>query len=343
MTVQQANISDKPLFKHRGLLIDTSRNFLPVNIIKSIIKGMSATKMNVLHLHVTDSQSFPMEFPRVPMLHNFGSYSTKEIYTRSDVRNIIKFAKLRGVRIIIEIDGPSHSSSGWEWGPSYGLGNLSVCINKQPWRQFCIQPPCGQINPLNPNVYDVFEKVYQDLIEVVPKEETIHMGGDEVFIPCWNSTEEIIDNMKNRGLDLTQKSFLKIWSEFHIKNLDSWLKLKGKPDQVILWSSQLTNPEIIQEYLPKDKFIIQTWVEGDKQLNKDLLNLGYKIIVSTKNAWYLDHGFWGKTQFYNWRTVYDNQILNNDLVLGGEACMWGEYVDEHSIGEFPFPIITKLI
>lgn len=342
MTVGEANIFDEPRFKHRGLLIDTSRNFLPIETIKSVIIGMSATKMNVLHWHATDAQSFPMEFPRVPMLHNFGSYSAHEVYTPKDVRYIVKFAKLRGVRVIIEIDGPSHSSSGWEWGPNAGLGNLSVCINKQPWRKSCIQPPCGQLNPLNQNVYDVHYKIYQDLMEVIQKEETIHMGGDEVFIPCWNSTKEITDKMINRGLDLTEKNFLHIWSEFHLKNVDTWLKLKGKHEEVILWSSHLTSPEVIQEYLPKDKFVIQTWVEGDKQLNKDLLNLGYKIIISTKNAWYLDHGFWGITQYYNWKIIYDNQVITNDQVLGGEVCMWGEYVDEHSIGKFTILYICKI-
>ncbi|KAL5274875.1 hypothetical protein ACFFRR_001113 [Megaselia abdita] len=335
--VGHANISDQPQFSHRGLLIDTSRHFLPVNIIKSIIIGMSISKMNVLHWHVTDSQSFPMEFPSVPMLHTFGSYSQNEIYTHKDVKHIIELAKVRGVRVIIEIDGPSHSSSGWEWGPNYGLGNLSVCINKQPWREFCIQPPCGIINPLNPNVYDVFEKVYQDLIELIPTEETTHVGGDEVFIPCWNTTEEITQIMKKRGLGLTESSFLKIWSEFHLKNFNTWSKLKTNHVPVILWSSQLTNPEFIESFLPKEKFIVQTWVESDKKLNSDLLNLGYKLIISTKNAWYLDHGFWGKTKFYNWNTVYDNEINNHELVLGGEVCMWGEYVDEHSIEQKIWP------
>lgn len=331
MTVGEANISDKPQFKHRGLLIDTSRNFLPLNTIKSVIIGMSTSKLNVLHWHATDSQSFPMQFPRVPMMQSSGS---SEVYTPVNVRNIIKFAKYRGIRVIIEIDGPSHSSSGWEWGPNASLGNLSVCINTQPWRKFCIQPPCGQLNPLNQNVYDVYNKIYQDLLDVIASEETIHMGGDEVFIPCWNSTKEITDIMRNRGLDLGESSFLRIWSEFHLKNVDTWFNLKNKNDAVILWSSHLTDPEVIEEYLPKEKFVIQTWVEANKPLNKGLLNLGYKIIISTKNAWYLDHGFWGRTQYYNWKTVYDNQILKSDLVLGGEVCMWGEYVDEHSIGKF---------
>lgn len=299
---------------------------------------MATNKMNVLHWHATDSQSFPLEIPSVPMLSKFGAYSPNEIYTMKDVKGIIKYAKLRGIRVIIEIDGPSHSSIGWEWGPSAGLGNLAVCVNKQPWRKFCIQPPCGLLNPLNPHVYTVLKNVFKDLLEVIPSEEVIHMGGDEVFIPCWNSTEEITDLMIQRGLDLTEASFLEIWSEFHIKNIENLKKLRNKSSPVILWSSHLTDPAVIEKLLPKDQFIIQTWVEKEKPLNEDLLKLGYKLIISTKNAWYLDHGFWGITKFYNWKTVYDNKLPNNNLVLGGEVCMWGEYVDDHSLGEMFLPI-----
>lgn len=80
----------------------------------------------------------------------------------------------------MEIDAPSHAGNGWQWGPSAGLGNLAVCVNKNPWRQYCIQPPCGQLNPANPNVFAVLGELYKDIVEVFPKEEYFHMGGDEV-------------------------------------------------------------------------------------------------------------------------------------------------------------------
>ena len=70
--------------------------------------------------------------------------------------------------------------NGWQWGPEFGYGDLAVCIDKQPWRQFCIQPPCGQLNPVNANVIQILRLIYLSLIEVLPKGETLHMGGDEV-------------------------------------------------------------------------------------------------------------------------------------------------------------------
>lgn len=84
------------------------------------------------------------------------------------------------MRIILELDAPSHAGYGWQWGPGAGLGNLTVCLNAQPWRPACIQPPCGQLNPSNHKVYDVLEKIYKDMVGLMPWSEIFHMGGDEV-------------------------------------------------------------------------------------------------------------------------------------------------------------------
>lgn len=80
----------------------------------------------------------------------------------------------------MEIDSPAHAGNGWQWGEKAGLGTLAVCINKKPWRTYCIQPPCGQLNPVNPNTYKILGRIYKDLVDIFPKGETFHMGGDEV-------------------------------------------------------------------------------------------------------------------------------------------------------------------
>lgn len=80
----------------------------------------------------------------------------------------------------MEIDTPAHAGNGWQWGESAGLGALALCINRNPWRQYCIQPPCGQLNPINPNTYKVLGQIFKDLVSVFPKGEVYHMGGDEV-------------------------------------------------------------------------------------------------------------------------------------------------------------------
>lgn len=209
---------------------------------------------------------------------------------------------------------------------------------------YCVQPPCGQLNPLNDNMYGIMKEIYQDLAEVLQPDEIMHMGGDEVYIPCWNATPEITSAMIDKGYDLSLRSFYKLWSEFHRRNLDSFDDVTNSvhgrqtntPKDVILWSSHLTDPAIIQDFLPNNRFIIQTWVDSEEPLNNDLMAKGYRIIVSTKNAWYLDHGFWGKTPYYNWRVVYSNRLLRNDKVLGGEVCMWTEFVDQNSLGMSEF-------
>lgn len=97
-----------------------------------------------------------------------------------EIDKIISYAKRRGVRVIIEIDSPAHAGNGWQWGPSAGLGNLAVCVNSHPYKNFCGQPPCGQLNPINENMYEILGRVYGDLLAILPRGEVFHVGGDEV-------------------------------------------------------------------------------------------------------------------------------------------------------------------
>lgn len=178
--VKSARIEDRPKYRHRGLLLDTSRNFFPSLAIKRTLDGMSASKMNVFHWHITDSHSFPLEIPTMPQFTIYGAYGLNYTYSPNVIHEIIQYAKLRGIRVIIEIDTPSHAGNGWNWGPRFGLGNLAVCVNVQPWRSYCIQPPCGQLNPVNIFVFGVLRDVYRHIQTLLPSDETIHMGGDEV-------------------------------------------------------------------------------------------------------------------------------------------------------------------
>lgn len=330
--VSSAFVSDKPAYQHRGLLLDTARHFIPIETVLRILDGMSANKLNVFHWHITDSQSFPMESKRLPQMSLYGAYSEEKVYRTSEIESVIKYAKYRGIRVILELDSPAHAGHGFNWGPDFGLGNLAVCVDEQPWRKSCIQPNCGQLNPANPNIYSVLKDIYQDIYDFKEVDEFLHLGGDEVFMNCWNSTTEITDYMKTKNYDRTTRGFLQLWSEFQSKALNVWDEITGgHNDSIILWSSELTSPEHIEEFLPKERYIVQTWLPDTADIPKKLISKGYRVIMSTKNAWYFDHGFWGATKYYNWKTVYNNRLPKNPLVLGGEACMWSEYCDEHSI------------
>lgn len=112
----RAIIKDKPTFSYRGLLVDTGRQFFSVEELKKVIDGMAATKLNTFHWHLTDSQSFPFDSAQFPEMARWGAYSGDHIYTPDDVKDLTDYAKIRGVRIVVEIDSPAHAGAGWQWG-----------------------------------------------------------------------------------------------------------------------------------------------------------------------------------------------------------------------------------
>lgn len=101
---------------YRGLMLDTSRNYFTVDSIKRALIGMAHSKLNRFHWHISDSQSFPYVSKAYPQLAQYGAYSSKEIYTADDIRDVVDFARVRGIQVIPEIDAPAHSGNGWDWG-----------------------------------------------------------------------------------------------------------------------------------------------------------------------------------------------------------------------------------
>lgn len=148
---------DKPHYPYRGVLIDCSRNFIPLNILRRVVDGMGMNKLNILHLHLTDSNTFPFHSKRVPQMSEYGALSPDQIYYAEDLQGFVRYAKVRGVKIVPELDAPSHAGIGWQFGRKYGLGDLAFYINRYDgsWPRICGQPPCGILNPVNKNTYDI--------------------------------------------------------------------------------------------------------------------------------------------------------------------------------------------
>jgi hexosaminidase len=158
-----------------GLMIDTARHYLPVKKILSILKAMSYIKLNVLHWHVIDAQSFPYVVPSVPELSQKGSYAPKLIYTPEDVSLIVKTGRSYGIRVIPEFDVPGHAAS---WGKAF-----PEVTAKCP----SFYDDMNQI-PLDPTK----EKTYQLLEAIISSagksyiDEYIHLGGDELVMDVSN-------------------------------------------------------------------------------------------------------------------------------------------------------------
>ncbi|CAI6006698.1 unnamed protein product [Closterium sp. NIES-65] len=128
-------VEDSPRFHHRGLLIDTARHFLPVVEIERVLDAMSYAKLNVLHWHLVDAQSFPIETPSFPRLWE-GAFSQAERYTLKDAKHIVRYAAARGIVVIPEIDTPAHATSCptckesrlYNLPPSYAFLNSCRCL-----------------------------------------------------------------------------------------------------------------------------------------------------------------------------------------------------------------------
>ena len=91
---------------------------------------MAANKLNTLHWHITDSHSFPLYLNTLPNMMYYGAYSSRQVYFLDDVRDVIHYARVRGIRVLPEFDAPAHVGNGWQWGEMQGLGKLAVCVNR---------------------------------------------------------------------------------------------------------------------------------------------------------------------------------------------------------------------
>uniref|UniRef100_A0A2H8U0P4 Beta-hexosaminidase n=1 Tax=Melanaphis sacchari TaxID=742174 RepID=A0A2H8U0P4_9HEMI len=333
VVAREVQIADEPVYAHRGFLLDTSRNYFPLSAIRRTIDAMGHSKLNVFHWHATDSHSFPLDLPSAPQMARYGAYSPEKIYSHKDIKDLLRYALVRGVRIIMEIDSPSHAGYGWQWGKDAGYGNMVICLGNRPWEDYCLQPPCGQLNPLNNHTYTWLGKIYKDLVSIFPKGEAFHMGGDEVAVRCWNTTDEIVDWMKSNNRSLSESAYLDLWSEFHNKALTVYDdKVGDSNSDIIVWSSGLTDPSIIEKHLDKKRYTVEVW-QGNT-VSVDLANLGYKVIVAVEDIYYLDHGLRPPTTYHSWKVIYNNKLPmanNSNLILGAETCMFSEFADDFNL------------
>ena len=219
MVVNQ--VVDRPAFRHRGLLIDTSRNYINVPTIKSIISGMSYDKLNVFHWHLTDTHSFPLVSGRLPQLAQLGAYSPQKVYSPAVIREVVDYARLRGVRVLPEFDAPAHVGNGWQFANEEGQPRVAVCVNQEPWEQYCVEPPCGQFNPVNSAVYPLLGQLYLDFFDLFPDMDMFHMGGDEVNLNCWNASQEIRDYLTANGQTGSEDELVQLWNLFQVTGMFS--------------------------------------------------------------------------------------------------------------------------
>ena len=288
-------IVDFPRFPHRGIMLDSARHFHPVLQVRQLMDSMAYAKFNVLHLHLSDTQSFPLQSVALPLL-SAAAYSAFERYSLEDLADLVEYGRQRGIRLMLETDMPGHAAS---W--CVGYPHLCPAVS-------CPQP----LDPSNEETFTVIRLLLQELTSVVP-DSLYHVGGDEVDTTCWNQTAHIRQWMDDRGFTPEEALFY-----FTQRVHDIVHNLTRTP---VSWD------EVYKEFTTRldPSTIVHVWRLTQLQLNAT--SDGYRTILSVDIPWYLDNS-------YTWQMMYATDPWDGlfsekqrRLALGGESCMWSEGVD----------------
>ncbi|HEX8151016.1 MAG TPA: family 20 glycosylhydrolase [Pyrinomonadaceae bacterium] len=315
--VPEARVRDRPRFPWRGLLVDVGRHFEPVEVVKRNLDGMAAVKLNVLHWHLTDDQGFRVESKLYPKLHQLGSDGL--FYTQEEVREIIAYARDRGIRVVPEFDVPGHSTSWFAGHPELA----SAPGPYRPERRFGVFD--AAMDPTREETYRLLDRFLGEMAALFP-DAYMHVGGDEVTGKHWRLNAQIQAFMAKNNLKDKQA----LQAHFN-RRVSLILQKHGK--RAVGWD------EILHPDLPGDT-VVQSW-RGPKSLAEGARQ-GYSGILS--NGYYLDHLLPAAEHYLNDPLPEGNGLSEAEAarVLGGEACMWGEYVGPENIDARVWPRLAAI-
>ena len=338
------DITDKPQFAWRGMMLDVSRHWFTKEEVKKYIDELAEYKMNVFHWHLTDDQGWRLEIKSLPRLTEVGAWRAPRVgqwwhrepqqpgeeatyggfYTQEDVKEVLAYAAERYVRVIPEIDVPGHSLAALVAYPElacmkapttvnvgnkfYGEDENTLCIGKE-------------------ETFEFMDKVLTEVAALFP-DEYIHIGGDECFKGFWHKCPRCQARMKTEKL----KNENELQSYF-IHRMESLLKAKGK--KLIGWD------EILEGGLAPDATVM-SWrgMEGGIQAAK----AGHHVIMTPAEHCYID--LWQgepsvEPDTYSMCRLKDSYSFNPvpegvpaEMILGGQGNLWAESVPTFRHAEY---------
>ena len=317
--VPAITIQDQPRFPWRGLLIDVSRHFIPIEVLERNLDGMAAVKMNVLHWHLSDDEGFRVESKRFSKLHQSGSEG--QYYTQAEIRDFLAYARDRGIRVVPEFDMPGHSRS---WLAAYPeLASLPG-----PYRAGRIANADTVMDPTRDQTYKFLDKFIGEMAALFP-DAYFHIGGDEVNNKPWDSNPKIQEFIRAHGM----KNNRDLQAYFNQR----LQKIVSKHGKIMVGWDEVLHPD-----LPKT-VVVESWrgqdslAQAAKQGYRSLLSYGY----------YLDL-IWPAARHYAvdpMTTTGGAPALTAEeqkRILGGEACMWAEYVTPETIDSRLWPRVAAI-
>jgi hexosaminidase len=307
------HIEDRPRFPWRGLMIDSGRHFIPLDVIKRNLDGMEAVKMNVFHWHLSENQGFRAESRKFPKLHEQGSDGL--FYTQEEIRDVVEYARDRGIRVVPEFDMPGHSTAWFAGYPELASGSGPYAAERQ-WGVF---DPA--MDPTDEKTYKFLNEFIGEMAKLFP-DQFFHVGGDEVNGREWDANPKIQAFKKLHHI----KNNAELQAYFSGRVQDLVIKHKKTP---VGWD------EVLVPGVPKT-IVIQSWrgVDSLAAAAKD----GYRGILS--NGYYLDLG-WSAARHYAMDPLGGPATAltpeQKQLILGGESCIWSEYVNAENIDSRIWP------
>ena len=314
-----AEVNDEPRFVWRGLMIDVSRHFQPIDVIKRNLDAMASVKMNVFHWHLSDDQGYRVESKVYPQLHELASDGL--FYTHNQIKDVVKYASNLGIRVMPEIDVPGHATAILTAFPQLG--------SKQD-ENYSIERFSGifdpTLDPTNDETYVILEGVFTELASLFP-DTYFHIGGDENEGKHWDENIEIQKFKKEHNLETNHD----LQTYFNI-NLEKILNKQGK--QLMGWD------EIMTPEMPKTA-IIHAWRGDHEGFSEGGLLImaaksGYKTVLS--DGFYIDR-MESIKKHYSIEPIGDIQLTEDERnnILGGEATMWSELVTPLNIDSRIWP------
>ncbi|KAF2328563.1 beta-N-acetylhexosaminidase [Flavobacterium daemonense] len=331
-----SQISDFPRFTWRGLMIDASRHFQPIDVIKRNIDGLAAMKMNVFHWHLVDDQGWRIEMKKHPKLIEVASDGL--YYTQEEIKNIVKYADERGILIVPEIDVPGHGSAILTAYPEIGSkvitltgGTSEKNIQGTAIATYGIERNAGifspTLDPSNPKTYQILSELFDEVCPLFPG-AYFHIGGDENEGKDWDANPKIQEFKKKHNLKTNHEL-----QTYFTMQLAPMLKKHGK--QLMGWE------EIMTKDLSKDA-IVHSWRGANEgmaagQSLVDAVKKGYKTVLS--NGFYIDLMYPVETHYLNDPMPKGAELTAEEKarILGGEATMWTELASPTTIDSRVWP------
>ena len=306
-TVPEVTIDDKPRFPWRGLMIDSGRHFIPLPVILRNLDAMEAVKLNVFHWHISDDQGFRAESKAFPLLQQKGSDGL--FYTQNEIRQVVEYARDRGIRVVPEFDMPAHASAWYAGYPQLASGKGPY----QVARQWGVLNPA--MDPTKESTYQFLNLLIGEMAGLFP-DAYFHVGGDECNGKEWDANPRIQEFKKahnladNAALQAYFSGRVQKLVTSHHKIMEGW-------------------DEVLQPDTPKD-VVIQSWrgraslLDAAKRGYRGLLSTGYYVNLNqSAEEHYLVDPLEGIAD-----QLTPEQTAS---ILGGEATMWSEYADGGNI------------